>query len=449
MDRMRATVFSMIAVAIVVGASISLNYVRLNNGTFSPQPANSTEVAPAQNNVSNNTNTDGIGSANNGGAEGTFTVLPSENLPEISDAGLKVEKVIEGLDLPTSMTFIGPDDILILEKKNGMVRLVSNGVLQEEPVLETTVESDSERGMLGVAVQDNGNGTRTIFLYCTQSSDDEVRNRIYKYNMDKYGNLTGETLLLDLPGEPGPNHDGGKLAIGPDGMLYAVIGDLNRNGVLQNFAGAGEPDDTSVILRVDVNGNAAADNPMPGNMSKYYAYGIRNSFGIDFDPLTGVLWDTENGPTGYDEINVVKPGLNSGWEQIMGPIERSEKTVDDLVQFEGSHYSDPVFSWSEAHGITDIEFLNSTKLGGTYAYNIFVGDFNNGNLYYFTVNETRDGLALVGSGLEDLVADDSDETDAVTFGTGFGAISDIETGPDGYLYVLTYTGDLYRIVPAQ
>src|SRR5690606_27396447 len=363
----------------------------------------------------------------------------SENLPEISDSRLKVEKVIEGLDLPTSMTFIGLDDILILEKESGAVRLVSNGQLQEEPVLELAVESDSERGLLGIAVQDNNvNGTKTVFLYFTQASGDEVRNRVYKYDLDESGNLSGETLVLDLPGEPGPNHDGGKLTIGPDGMLYAVIGDLNRNGVLQNYVDGDKPDDTSVILRVDGNGNAAAGNPMPGELAKYYAYGIRNSFGIDFDPLTGVLWDTENGPTGYDEINVVKPGLNSGWEQTMGPIERSGKTVADLVQFEGSHYADPVFSWSQAHGITDIEFLNSTKLGTEYAYNIFVGDFNNGNLYFFTVNEARDGLELGGPGLEDLVADDSEEEEAIIFGTGFGAISDIETGPDGYLYILTY-----------
>ncbi|HEX7034044.1 MAG TPA: PQQ-dependent sugar dehydrogenase [Nitrososphaera sp.] len=448
MDKMRATVFSVIAIAIVVGASISLNYMGLNNGTFPTQPANSTGVAPVQDNGNNNNISSSNVSISNSSAEDAFTVLPEEDLPTISDSGLKVEKVIEGLDLPTSMRFIGRDDILILEKESGRVRLVSNGELQEEPLLEVAVESESERGLLGIDVQDNGDGTKTVFLYCTQASGDEVRNRVYKYTLDDSGDLRGETLLLDLPGEPGPNHDGGKLTIGPDGMLYVVIGDLNRNGLLQNYEGGEGPDDTSVILRVDGNGNAAADGPLPGELAKYYAYGVRNSFGLDFDPLTGVLWDTENGPTGFDEINVVNPGLNSGWEQIMGPIERSGNSIDDLVQLEGSHYADPVFSWSEAHGITDIEFLNSTKLGEEYAYNIFVGDFNNGNLYFFTVNETRNGLELGGDGLEDLVADDSAEVEEVTFGTGFGAISDIETGPDGYLYILTYTGDLYRIVPA-
>ena len=81
-------------------------------------------------------------------------------------------------------------------------------------------------------------------------------------------------------------------------------------------------------------------------MHKYYAYGIRNSFGIAFDPLTGNLWETENGENTYDEINLVKPGFNSGWKIIMGPLSRSSGvTENDLVSFPGSHYTYPVFSW--------------------------------------------------------------------------------------------------------
>jgi glucose/arabinose dehydrogenase len=183
------------------------------------------------------------------------------------------------------------------------------------------------------------------------------------------------------------------------------------------------------------------------SLGNYFAYGIRNSFGIDFDPVTGNLWDTENGPSDYDEINLVLPGFNSGWQQVMGPIERSGMSESDLLAFNGSHYRDPAFSWHRAQGVTDIEFLNSTALGSEYVNNIFVGDINNGNLYYFKVNEERDGLSFDASGLEDLVADNNDEVDSVTFGTGFEGITDLETGPDGYLYILTFGGNLYRIVP--
>jgi glucose/arabinose dehydrogenase len=101
------------------------------------------------------------------------------------------------------------------------------------------------------------------------------------------------------------------------------------------------------------------------NLSKYYAYGIRNSFGLAIDPLTGNLWDTENGPDGFDEINIVRPGFNSGWAMLMGPIEMSNITAEnDLVSFQdSSSYADPVFSWGKAVGVTDIEFYDSDLLG--------------------------------------------------------------------------------------
>jgi aldose sugar dehydrogenase len=121
----------------------------------------------------------------------------------------------------------------------------------------------------------------------------------------------------------------------------------------------------------------------PGALNKYYAYGIRNSFGIAFDPLTGNLWDTENGEASYDEINLVRPGFNSGWQMVMGPISRSGSTEEQLVNFTGSNYSDPELSWRDPVGLTDIEFFTSSKLGDKYTNNIFVGDVNKGNLYFF------------------------------------------------------------------
>ena len=112
----------------------------------------------------------------------------------------------------------------------------------------------------------------------------------------------------------------------------------------------------------------------------------------------------------------------------------------------GSHYSDRVFSWRYAIGVTDIEFFNSSKLGSEYRNNIFVGDINNGNLYYFQVNHNRTGLKLEcnndskfnSTGLKDMVVDTKNELSEIIFGSGFKGITDIQTGPDGYLYILTY-----------
>ena len=124
-------------------------------------------------------------------------------------------------------------------------------------------------------------------------------------------------------------------------------------------------------------------------------------------------------------------------------------TEKDLISVPGSHYSDPVFSWYHPIGVTDIEFLKSSKLGEKYKNNIFVGDINNGNLYYFQLNDTRTGLKFNSSGLNDMLVDNMNELSRIIFASGFKGITDIETGPHGYLYILSYLdGKLYRIVPS-
>ncbi len=425
--------------------------------------------------------------------------------PTLDDSDLEVELVTEGLESPTSMAFIGNHgDMLILEK-SGEVILFTRENMSKISLLNLTVNDQNERGLLGVAVlndmsdlyttamaassnnqtittRDNNitsNGTTAsplltptfVFFYLTEASKEDrsqvLGNRIYRFEWnDTDKSLSNGTLILDLPVLPGQNHNGGKLITDSENRhIYAVIGDLNRKGMLQNFKNGSLPDDTSVILRINPDGSPAQGNPFLNvngtdgsysNLSKYYAYGIRNSFGLAIDPVTGILWDTENGPDGFDEINIVRPGFNSGWATVMGPIESSNVTSEnDLVNFLGfSSYADPVFSWGRAVGVTDIEFYNSDKLGNDYTNNIFVGDANNGHLYFFEVNEDRTGLQFEQPGLaDDLVASNDRQRAAVIFGTGFpSSITDVETGPDGYLYVLTFhptMGTISRIVPKE
>jgi aldose sugar dehydrogenase len=425
--------------------------------------------------------------------------------PILNDSELEVELVTEGLKSPTSMAFIGNHgDMLILEK-SGEVILFVNENKSKISLLNFTVNDQNERGLLGVAIinnmseshitpivtssnnqrittRDNNStsnataisqsSTRTfVFFYLTEASKEDrsqvLGNRIYRFEWtDTDKSLSNGTLILDLPVLPGQNHNGGKLiADSENGHIYAVIGDLNRKGMLQNFKNGSLPDDTSVILRINPDGSPAQGNPLLdvsraddnyANLSKYYAYGIRNSFGLAIDPVTGILWDTENGPFGFDEINIVRPGFNSGWATVMGPIERQNVTSqNDLVNFLGStSYADPVFSWGRAVGVTDIEFHKSDKLGDDYTNNIFVGDANNGYLYYFEVNEDRSGLQFENPRIgDDLVASNDRQRASVIFGTGFpSSITDVETGPDGYLYVLTFhptKGAIFRIVPQE
>jgi aldose sugar dehydrogenase len=238
----------------------------------------------------------------------------------------------------------------------------------------------------------------------------ELRNRVYKHSWNGQ-TLGNPTLILDLSGIPGPNHDGGKLIIGHDNYPYGVIGDLNYDGKLQNFPDGPDPDDTGIIFRVSPNdGSPAPDNPLSTDpnspLSKYHAYGIRNSFGLTFDPVTGNIWDTENGPESNDEINLVSPGFNSGWETIMGPISASGSTEEELVSFTGSHYADPLSTWLDPSAPTDIEFLESSPLRESYSNNVFVGDSNSGNLYYFEMNPNRSGFVL--DNIPDLVVDNEE-----------------------------------------
>jgi aldose sugar dehydrogenase len=372
--------------------------------------------------------------------------------PTIKDPNLKVETVATGLALPTTMAFIGPNDILVLEKSKGTVQRIVNGQMLAEPLLQVNVSSEVERGMLGIAAsKDNQTGTTNVFLYYTEAQGGEpVASRIYRYELanDK---LVNPVLLLDLPAVPGPRHNSGNILIGPDNNLYVSVGDLDGHITLaQNVNGASGVDGSSSILKISPDGQPVGQGILgdSGISKKYYAYGLRNSFGMDFDPVSGKLWDTENGASYGDEINVIEPGFNSGWLQIQGmaPVDFE---FEDLINFQGKgNYSDPEFVWTDTVGPTAIKFLGSDTLGNQYKNDIFVSDITQGNIYHFDLTGNRTNLILNGL-LADKVSNNSTENQDIIFGEGFGGISDLEVGPyDGYLYVVSLGhGSIYRIVP--
>jgi glucose/arabinose dehydrogenase len=250
--------------------------------------------------------------------------------------------------------------------------------------------------------------------------------------------------------------------IGPDNNLYVPIGDVDGSYTggpgetkAQNYVDGVEPDGRSGILRITQDGRPVGigilGNTHPLNL--YYAYGIRNSFGFDFDPITGSIWDTENGPGNSDEINLVEPGFNSGWQEIQGMASNTDDDdgfdlEEDIVDFEGKgKYSDPELVWMDTEGPTAAKFLNSDKLGIQYVNDMFVGDVHNGWIYHFDLNEYRTDLILEGP-LADKIANTPEEMQETIFGEGFGGITDLEVGPDGYLYVVSIgQGAIYRIVP--
>lgn len=401
--------------------------------------------------------------------------------PIVNDPNLKIEIVFKGIEFPTSMTFLDQDDILVLEKNNGVVRRIVNGMSLSEPLLDVNVANANERGMLGIAVAKNDvKNTTNVFLYYTESKErdgnddcntstncnkgnDPLGNRLYRYELI-HDKLMNPKLLLDLPATPGPAHNGGVITLGPDNNLYLVIGELTLMGTQSSNVQKGlAPDGRGGILRITQDGKAVEGGGLLGNtnpLNLYYAYGIRNSFGIDFDPVTGNLWDTENGPGFGDEINLVKPGFNSGWAKMQGiwEVKRGNEgnivlyPPNSLVDFGGKgNYSLPKFVWNSTVAPTAAKFLSSDKLGTQYKNDLFIGDGNNGNIYHFDLNNDRTELVLQGP-LADKVASNISENQDIIWGKGFGIITDIQVGPDGYLYILSINlpqerGTIFRIVP--
>jgi aldose sugar dehydrogenase len=392
--------------------------------------------------------------------------------PTVNDPNIIAEKVVEGLNFPTSMAFLGPEDILVLEKDNGTVRRIVNGNILDNPLLDVNVATRSERGMLGIAVSKNQTDT-CVFLYFTESSKedgddvtkgiDPIGNRLYRYELVN-NKLIHPKLLLDIPASPGHFHEGGVVIIGPDRNVYLSTGDVDHNTKAQNIEGL-DADGTSGILRVTQDGQIVNSEGILGDehpLNMYFAYGIRNSFGMDFDPLTGKLWDTENGPWYGDEINLVEPGFNSGWKKVQGiwepdDEERGEQVRDpDVIEFEGrGKYSEPEFIWNNSVGPSAAKFLNSDVYGQEYKNDLLVGNVNEQALYRFELNDQRTELILQGS-VADKISVGAEDVKDYKIAEGLGRITDLEIGPNGYLYVVSHEwdresdkkeGTIFKLIP--
>ncbi|MCA1632310.1 MAG: PQQ-dependent sugar dehydrogenase [Acidobacteria bacterium] len=443
--------------------------------------------------------------------------------PSMTVSNLGVRKVASGLDTPTSMAFIGVSDFLVLEKQTGRVVRITGGQ-NKGAVLDLAVNNASERGLLGIALHPNFASNGFVYLFWSESTTgadtsavEEVAtlgNRVDRYVWNG-SQLSPERSIIRLrarqtdAGQPARgNHDGGVLRFGPDGKLYIVAGDTGRRGLLQNITSGGPvpddefggpaPDDahlTGVILRLDDDGSTPADNPFANtdagftgeaaaNVRKIFAYGVRNSFGMDFDPVAGHLWTQENGDDSFDEINRVAPGFNGGWIQLMGPSARvaEYKSIETtrfnlslqqnrwppsliadtpaqalarLFVLPGSHYAEPEFSWKYAVAPSPIAFARGTGLGAQYANDLFVGASRTtllgGYLFRFDLSADRAKLSHGDARLADGVADNADkfdlaESESLVVGRDFGVTTDIQTGPDGNLYIVSLSnGAVYEI----
>ena len=404
----------------------------------------------------------------------------------VHDDDYIIEKFVSGLNFPTTMDFIG-DDLLVLEKNTGkIIRINGNGEINKEPILVDVrdwsndhgyitnsfipISPDGESGLLGIATT-----TDNVFLYFTEArppygSHQGSKNVVYQYDWNGV-NLINPILIKELPAV-GDTHNGGVFAKGQNKELYFVIGDNEHVSDFQNFSSE-KTEETSSIFKIHTDDD---------NRVELFAMGIRNSFGLAVDPITEYLWQTENGVTEYDEINLVKHGFNSGWRILMGPADRdwlwnidvdSNRTFSTSIEhdeaifqiipqsFKNFVYSDPEFSWFTAIGVTSIAFPDMNNFA-KYRDWLFVGDFNHGKIYKFQLNSDRTEFIFSHQKLKDLVLDPKDVSEhpetlnELLFAEFPGGITDIKFDHDAMYVVVPFadgygqnTGAIYKIYSNQ
>ncbi len=248
----------------------------------------------------------------------------------------------------------------------------------------------------------------------------------------------------------------------------------------------------------EIRGQIEENPQVTANIHKVFSYGRRNSFGFDFDPRSGNLWLEENGDDTFTELNLVEPSQNGGWIQVMGPLARidqfkliettmfggnlqqlrwpptniadsPEEARARMVMLPGAHYSDPEFSWKFEVAPAAVGFMRGTGIGPQYDGDLFVGAarpfLEGGFLWHFNLTGNRRNIAVNDPRLEDRVADNLDkpsptdpaanaraivESESLLFGRNFGVATDIKTGPNGNLFVVSLSnGAIYEIFRAN
>jgi aldose sugar dehydrogenase len=294
---------------------------------------------------------------------------------------------------------------------------------------------------------------------------------------------------------------------GRRGQLQNLVNGPFGPGIADDQFGGPEPDDahsTGAIVRLNDDGSAPRDNPfyrlgrsmggeVGANVQRVFAYGLRNSFGMAVDPKSGDLWEQENGDDSFSELNRVDPGMNSGWVQIMGPASRvaqfkaietdptvpqpfapngyfglqqirwpptniadtPEEALSRLFMLPGAQFSDPELSWKFEVAPGGIGFLDSKALGRKYDRDLFMGGardlLEGGHLFRIELSGNRRAVDVDDPRLQDGVADNVNkweltESESLLFGRNFGVGTDVQTGPDGHLYVVSLShGAVYEI----
>lgn len=323
-------------------------------------------------------------------------------------AGFAETTIASGMSSPTAMAF-APDGRLFVAEQTGALRVIKNGALLSTPFATLSVNSSGERGLLGIAFDPQFNTNNYVYLYYTTSTS-PVRNRISRFTANGDVAVAGsEVQILNLDTlSSATNHNGGAIHFGPDGKLYAAVGD--------NANGANAQDLTTLhgkMLRLNKDGTVPADNPFYGSLSgndrMIWAYGLRNPFTFNFQPETTRMFINDVGQSAWEEINDGVAASNYGWPGTEGETSNPAYLSPLYAYGHGS-------SSTTGCAITGGAFYNPPVQNFPASYNgkFFFADYCTGWIrQYDSASDTTSGFA-----------------------TGISSPVDLQVGPDGALYYL-------------
>jgi len=325
---------------------------------------------------------------------------------------IRVVPYVRGLALPWSIAFLPNGDMLVTENV-GRLRIVRNGTLDPAPVSGTPeVWAMGQGGMLEVAPHPKFAENRLVYLsYSKPGGDRGNTTALARGRLEGNALVDFKDIFVADAWRPANQHFGAKIAFGRDGMLYMSVGERNERTRAQD-----PTHHAGKILRLRDDGTVPPDNPFVGRQGfrpEIYSWGHRNPQGLAFHPETGELWETEHGPQGGDELNLIKPGLNYGWPVV---THGREYTGEYISQPYRDGIEAPVTVWVPSIATSGMAIYSGDKFPN-WKNNVFVGGLAGQQLH--RVVFSKGGV----QGRETLLSELRLR------------IRDVRQGPDGFLYV--------------